>query len=318
MHTRYITSIRLLFTFTFLFVANQAVAACYWWQDCTQYKTKYPIMLVHGVAGFDSLLGVDYFYRVPQVLSERGATVFIANVSAANTPAFRGEQLISQIENTLAISGASKVNIIGHSLGAPTARYVAGVRPDLVASVTTISGVNTGTELADWVLEQVNAVDAEPVFNSVLNAFAGLIDVLSGAPAGTQEDAIASAQSMTVASMAEFNSTFSDGMPSSSCGQGDELVNGIYYYSWGGNAEVTNTLDPSDAFIGVTGLVFGSTPNDGLVPSCRMRWGKVISTNYKMNHADTINHLFGLHHLFEIDPLTLYKNHAIRLKSKGL
>ena len=42
----------------------------------------------------------------------------------------------------LAATGAAKVNLIGHSHGGPTARYVASVRPDLVGSVSSVAGVN--------------------------------------------------------------------------------------------------------------------------------------------------------------------------------
>lgn len=34
----------------------------------TVAKTKYPIVLVHGMAGFDSVVGIDYFYQVPAEL----------------------------------------------------------------------------------------------------------------------------------------------------------------------------------------------------------------------------------------------------------
>ncbi|VEB43459.1 Lactonizing lipase precursor [Chromobacterium violaceum] len=66
----------------------------------------------------------------------------MAEVSATGSNETRGEQLLQQVRRILAITGAQKVNLIGHSQGAPTARYVAGVRPDLVASVTTVGGVN--------------------------------------------------------------------------------------------------------------------------------------------------------------------------------
>ncbi len=32
-------------------------------------QTRYPIVLVHGLFGFDKLLGVDYFYGIPQALT---------------------------------------------------------------------------------------------------------------------------------------------------------------------------------------------------------------------------------------------------------
>ncbi|MCV5343391.1 alpha/beta fold hydrolase, partial [Escherichia coli] len=75
----------------------------------------------------------------------------VAQVSATNSSEVRGEQLLAQVETLLAAIGAEKVNLIGHSHGGPTTRYVASVRPDLVASVTSIGGVNKGSKVADLV-----------------------------------------------------------------------------------------------------------------------------------------------------------------------
>ncbi len=112
-------------------------------------ETKYPIVLVHGLFGFDTLAGVDYFFGIPQALTKSGATVYVAQISAANSTEIRGEQLLQQVQEVLAITGAEKVNLIGHSHGGPTARYVASVAPELVASVTSIGGVNKGSRVAD-------------------------------------------------------------------------------------------------------------------------------------------------------------------------
>ena len=46
---------------------------------------------VHGLFGFDSLFGVDYFYGIPAALRQDGA-----QVSAANSTEVRGEQLLTQ------------------------------------------------------------------------------------------------------------------------------------------------------------------------------------------------------------------------------
>lgn len=117
-------------------------------------QTRYPIVLVHGLFGFDSALGVDYFYGIPDALRQGGAKVYVAQVSAANSTEVRGEQLLAQVKNILAITGAAKVNPVGHSHGGPTARYVAGVAPGKIASVTSVGGVNRGpawpTSCAAW------------------------------------------------------------------------------------------------------------------------------------------------------------------------
>ena len=127
----------------------QTSAFCWWWQDCNAYKTKYPIVLVHGVSGFSSILGIDYFYGVRAARQDRGAKVYAHNVSAWDDAYQRGEDLIDALDDLRAATGSSKFNLMGHSLGGPTVRYVAGVRPDLVASVTTINAVNFGSDFAD-------------------------------------------------------------------------------------------------------------------------------------------------------------------------
>jgi triacylglycerol lipase len=90
----------------------------------TYTQTRYPIVLVHGLLGFDSLLGVlDYFNQIPGELRSGGAQVYVVDVSSANSTALRGEQLIAQLETLKALHGSAKFNLIGHSHGGPTARY---------------------------------------------------------------------------------------------------------------------------------------------------------------------------------------------------
>lgn len=299
------------------FYGAQAQAICWWWQDCTAYKTKYPIVLVHGVSGFDSILGIDYFYGVRNALRERGAKVYAPNVTAWNDAYQRGEDLIDALDDLRAATGSSKFNLMGHSLGGPTIRYVAGVRPDLVASITTINAVNFGSDFADAARGLVPVGGGvEWLIESSLNLLGDVIDFLSGNPEYTQ-DAMESVTFMTSAGANQFNSLFPAGKPSSRCGQGASSVNGIRYYSWGGDAAFTNALDISDAFLSFTGAVIHGA-NDGLVERCDQHWGQSLGSGYNMNHLDAVNHIFGIHHLFETDPLTLYKNQAKRLKRAGL
>ncbi|MBB1381028.1 lipase, partial [Shewanella sp. SR41-2] len=39
-------------------------------QQAYAQGTKYPVVLVHGLFGFDDIWGVDYFYRIPQTLRQ--------------------------------------------------------------------------------------------------------------------------------------------------------------------------------------------------------------------------------------------------------
>ena len=112
-------------------------------------NTRYPILLVHGLFGFDRIGSHHYFHGIKQALNECGASVFVPIISAANDNEARGDQLLKQIHNLRRQVGAQRVNLIGHSQGALTARYVAAIAPELIASVTSVSGPNHGSELAD-------------------------------------------------------------------------------------------------------------------------------------------------------------------------
>lgn len=107
--------------------------------------TKYPIVLVHGMLSFTNILGVPFFFGIQKALEQEGNIVFMPALSANNSNEVRGKQLIEEVEKILKKTGAEKVNLIGHSQGPMTCRYVAGEYPDLVASVTSVSGVNHGS-----------------------------------------------------------------------------------------------------------------------------------------------------------------------------
>lgn len=279
-------------------------------------QTRYPIVLVHGLFGFDSVFGIDYFYGIPSNLRQNGAQVYVAQVSAANSTEVRGEQLLAQVRNILAITGAAKVNLIGHSHGGPTARYVAGVAPQLVASVTSVGGVNRGSRVAD-VLRGVAPAGSvgETVAQGAASALVTLINLASGGSSLPQMPT-AALDSLTTAGSARFNQRFGAGVPTSGCGNGAELVAGVRYYSWTGKNTLTNVLDPSDAALFATGLVFGEA-NDGLVAACSAHLGLHLG-DYRQNHLDEINQMVGLRDWFSPDPVTLYREQAHRLKNAGL
>jgi len=277
--------------------------------------TRHPIVLVHGLFGFDSVLGVDYFYGIPDALRQSGAKVYVAQVSAANSTEVRGEQLLAQVKNILALSGASKVNLIGHSHGGPTIRYVAGVAPQLVASATSVAGVNRGSRVADIVRGVAPAGSvSETVANTAATALVGMINLLSGGT-GLQQMPTAALDSLTTQGSAKFNQKFPQGIPAD-CGNGAELVSGVRYYSWTGTKTATNLLDPSDAFLVTLGWTFGEA-NDGLVSACSSRLGKHLG-DYRQNHLDEVNQMVGLRDWFSADPVTLYRQHANRLQKAGL
>ncbi len=281
-------------------------------------QTKYPIVLVHGLFGFDNIGPVEYFYGIPSALRWDGARVYTVQVSAANSTEVRGEQLLTQVRQILAATGAAKVNLMGHSHGGPTARYVASVRPDLVASVTSIGGVNKGSAVADVLLGVAPAGSfSNTVIVSITNGLATVINFLSGG-SGLSQNALAAAQSLSTAGTAKFNLAHPAGVPTTACGEGAYNVRGVAYFSWSGAQPYTNVLDIIDPALSLTSLAFKGAKNDGLVSSCSSRLGRVIRDDYAMNHLDEVNQTVGLVNLFETNPVTLFRQQANRLKNQGL
>ncbi len=284
----------------------------------TYTKTKYPIVLVHGLLGFDSLLGIyDYFYGLPSELRSGGAKVYIANVSSSNFSEVRGEQLIRYLDQLRATYGYTKFNLVGHSHGGPTTRYVASVRPDLVASMTSIGAPHTGSKVADGLRTAAPPGSLlEATLAGFVNALSAFIELLSGDD--DPQNALGALTSLNSAGAATFNNRHPQGRPTSSCGQGAAVVNNVRYYSMGGTSVLTNIFDISDPLMGAGSLFFGWEQNDGLVGKCSSHWGVVLRDNYGWNHLDEVNQVLGLRGLFASSPASVYRAHANRLKNAGL
>lgn len=283
-------------------------------------KTKYPIVLVHGVTGFDTIGGlINYFHTIPWNLERDGAKVYVASVSALNDSEQRGAALAQQIVPWASANGG-KVNLIGHSQGSPTSRVAASLRPDLVASVTSVNGVNKGSKVADVLRGAIPANSAiEGGANGLANTLGKLINLLSGN--NNPQNGLAALKTLTTAGTTALNGRHPWGVNSSSyCAKSTEVHNvrghNIRYYSWTGNTPYTNVFDAVDPFLAITGLAFNGEKNDGLVGVCSTYLGQVIADDYNMNHVDAINHLFGVRGW--TDPVSLYRQHANRLKNKGV
>ncbi|MEE4250719.1 MAG: triacylglycerol lipase [Alcanivoracaceae bacterium] len=281
----------------------------------TYTKTKYPIVLAHGMAGFDSIGPIDYWYQIPQTLRKDGAKVYVTRMSSFNSSEVRGEQLLQEVLEILAISGAEKVNLIGHSHGSHSVRYVAAVIPHRIASVTSVGGPNKGGPSGRG--------GESPLEMTLLDGLGLLIGVSQGAL--LPQNTAAAMQSTSMEGAADFNVRFPAGVPTSTCGEGAYSVNmggnNVRFYSWSGTGSLTNLLDPSSYILAQMGNGFDGQAdwqNDGRVGRCSSRLGKVIRDNYNMDHLDQINHMFGVVSLFETNPLTVFRQHANRLKNAGL
>lgn len=329
----------LVFVLAAVFLAPMANAAS------TYSKTKYPIVMVHGAFGFDSILGiVDYWYFITSNMRSRGAEVYVVNMSSAALHEKRGEELRSSIRQILALSGASKVNLIAHSQGATASRYVAALEPQWIASVSCAHCMNEGTQFADGFKATLAAIGiGGQIVDAGVTLLLELLELISGpgsdgdynAPLNVNQSMmdLASA-SQHDPSYVQFNAAYPAAMPAYKCwndnggrnGPGANLtqasgaasVNGISYYSWGGNDPYTAWLDPFDIIVIPLAFQFmgGEAKWDGLVPTCGMALGKALRLDYKANHFDAINHALAIT-AFGMNIPSIYYTHANRLKQAG-
>ncbi|MFJ2709892.1 esterase/lipase family protein [Pseudomonas sp. NPDC087346] len=286
--------------------------------------TRYPILLVHGLFGFDRIGRFELFHDVKQALRDADCQVFVPQLSAVHDNEVRGQQLLNQIERVLEGTGASKVNLIGHSQGALTCRYAAALEPLKVASVTSVSGPNHGSELADSLRKAlVPGRLPEHVAEELATHFAQWISLLSGRPALPQ-NAVAALNALTTESVGQFNQKYPQGLPSVWGGQGAEQVNGVHYYSWSGTlqADLITNLRPLDPVHGVcralsSHFVIDEGQNDGFVGRYSSHLGTVIRSDYPFNHLDSLRRSAGLSSVIP-DAIDLYTEHALRLQAAGL
>jgi len=281
-------------------------------------STKHPIVLVHGVTGFNTIGGlINYFHNIPWNLERSGARVYSASVSFVNSSEQRGQQLANYVNGL----GQSKVNLMAHSQGAPTSRVTASLIPHKIASITSINGVNKGSKVADVVRGIIPPGSyVEGGADAIANALGDLINALSNS--NNPQDGLAALETLTTRGTTDLNNALGwKGVNRYSCSgtAEDQWINGnrVKFFSWTGRALYTNWTDVTDPFLGLTGLAFGNEQSDGLVGVCATKMGNVIGTHYDMNHVDAINHLFGARSIWT-NPVSLYRSQANRLKNRGL
>lgn len=140
--------------------------------------TRYPVLLLHGIALTDNTLWYNYFGRVPASLRSRGATVFGGEQDAWGSYGSNADQIkarILQITDPASSTNPGgmnlgKVNIIGHSKGGLDVREMLYLYPAMktkIASFTTIATPHRGSALADWVF----ASGLEPYLGFAIKIF---------------------------------------------------------------------------------------------------------------------------------------------------
>ena len=238
-------------------------------------NTRFPILLLHGIALKDNTLWYNYFGRVPANLRARGATVFGGEQDAWGSYGSNAEQIkkrILQITDPASTSNPGglnlgKVNIIGHSKGGLDVRQMLYTYPamkDKVASLTTMATPHRGTALADW------------VFASALEPYLGFaVKVLAFLQGDINPNYPAAASAMRRADMTTTNNQWN------SLGG----YSGVLSQSYA--AEIKNdTLKQLDVALLATGYIMGTLApspkepyNDGAVATSSAQFGTFKGTN---------------------------------------
>ncbi len=322
--------LRVFFTLSLVLTAPLALATgcSQWWLSGGGYTdTRHPFLLVHGITGFDTLGGlIGYFHTIPMNLCRSGADVVVAAVSPFNDSEQRGQSLATDINNNV-YGSAARFNIIAHSQGSPTVRaaitFDAAMNPvgkGRIASLTSVDGVNKGSKTADMIRGIIPVGSGiEGGAAALANAFGTVIGWLSGN--SSSQNAVAALETLTSVGTADLNSRHPYGVASGYCtnDRASSVTvrgNSIKLYSWAGRSVVTNVLDVLDPFLLTTSLAFAGEENDGLVAVCSQKLGNYLGA-YDANHVDAINHVLGVRALWH-DPVTVYRQHANRLKNAGL
>ena len=118
-------------------------------------KTKYPLLLVHGIF-FRDFEKLNYWGRVPEELIKNGATIYYGNHSSSLSVSDSAEELADRIKQIIKETNCKKVNVIAHSKGGLDTRYaISNLGMDkYIASLSMINTPNHGCLFADYLLNK--------------------------------------------------------------------------------------------------------------------------------------------------------------------
>lgn len=237
-------------------------------------KTRYPILMVHGVFFRDSKF-FNYWGRVPGELIRNGAEIYYGGQHSAASVERCGYELKAKIEEIVRTTGCEKVNIIAHSKGGLDSRFAISClgMDRYVASLTTVNTPHRGCEYADFILEHAPFVFKDFLarrYNSALKKFGE-----------KDSDFISAVTDLTAKNCSHFN---------------DIALNSpnVFYQSIGSRMKKSSSAGfPLNMSYHIVKL-FCKRDNDGLVDVESMKWGECHiffepKTKRGLSHGDLID-----------------------------
>lgn len=144
-------------------------------QAADALKSKYPIILAHGMAGWDEIAGFDYFGNESGVFALDGCQLLEINgcnkdvngsqmaeafqVTSLADSETRGTQLADKVQSYMATKGVSYINLVGHSQGGFDIRKAAHLLKSrkgytVVNNLISLSSPHRGTPYAKKLLDK--------------------------------------------------------------------------------------------------------------------------------------------------------------------
>lgn len=263
-------------------------------------KTRYPIVLVHGLGFRDDALLVKYWGPIGKHLQQKGARVILARQQAYASHRNNAILIKKEIEKFLKEHPEyQKVNIIAHSKGGLESRYMITKlnMAHKVASLTTVATPHRGSSIADIVMGKIKS-DKKIIVK--------LINLLAKILGDKKPDSYDAGLQLTTGYMKNFNREVLD-------------MKGVYYQSYA--AEIDRYY-PNPVWRKLWEVLKKHEgPNDSLVSTKSAVWGDfqgVVKLNGKsqVSHADIV----GLHivtGVYSFKEALFFEKVVHRLKEMG-
>jgi len=269
-------------------------------KDLQVCKTKYPILMVHGVFFRDTEY-FNYWGRIPAELERNGADVLYGDHESARPIADSAKEITARIKQIIEVEGCEKVNIIAHSKGGLDCRYAiahCGAAP-YVASLTTVNTPHRGCLFAETLLEKAPQTLKDKVADTYNAALKKLGD--------RRPDFIAAVTDLTAERCKAFET-----LPPVPEGIYCRSVGSVLRGSSSGQFPLNLSYHLVKHFDG---------PNDGLVAESSFAWGEkftlVTPTGKRgVSHGDMID--LSRENIPGFDVREFYVELVKELKEKGL
>ncbi|ETN37629.1 uncharacterized protein HMPREF1541_07252 [Cyphellophora europaea CBS 101466] len=226
---------------------------------------KYPIVLAHGLLGFDELRlagkwlpGVHYWRGIREALQQAGVEVITTSVPTTGSISERAEALHEQVRDK---AQGRDVNIVAHSMGGLDARWmISRIQPPefKVKSLTTIATPHRGSSAADMLFRDIGADNINQLYKILAR-----LKVDTGA-----------FSQLTRRYMGDVFNPVTPNDPQ------------VRYFSYGAAAQ-PHILSVFRLSHDLMEVIEG--PNDGLVSVASSRWGEYKGTLLGVTHLDLIN-----------------------------